>query len=282
MNILKKINEKNTCRGSLYYMLILCVGIVILVSAIFLKGCDANSNNQLLNSPENMAVGDCCYQYEPEKIKENLKKFKDFGRINISDSPVVSLKQITVADTGEVFYSNCDGSIIFVGALIDNNGNNLTKIAMDKASQVAFQEKNINKEIAIKLGNGNHEILEFTDPDCSYCRAAETMFHQKKDDIDATRYIFFTPLDTIHPEAEQKAIHILCSNNPAEEYIKVISNQITSFPNQCEKGKEILIKHREVGASLGVNGTPTFYVDGVRYIGANPEIFNKVSKSNKE
>ena len=134
------------------------------------------------------------------------------------------------------------------------------------------------KSLAIKIGNGKHELIAFTDPDCGYCRAAELMLKENEEKLDVTKYIYFTPLDSIHPEAATKVVHILCSDNPAQELDKIMRNEITEFPNQCEEGKAKLAQHREIGAKLGVNGTPTFYVDGVRYVGANPEIIEKISK----
>lgn len=218
--------------------------------------------------------------FDEAKFKENLKTLKDFGEITVTMSAIPCLRQVTIKSSGEIFYANNEGTMVVVGAMIDNLGRNLTKEAMDKFIQESFENnaKSIDKSVAIKFGNGSNEVLEFTDPDCGYCRAAEKMFEENETKIDATRYVFFTPLDTIHPGASEKAIHVLCSDNPAEEYKKMMRNELMSYPNQCVRGKEILEKHMALSSSLHVSGTPTFYVNGVRYVGINPEIFQKITK----
>lgn len=269
-------NKRGVNKGWIaIFISVLCVAVIssLLVLRGDKKDIDAVEYGQKQNQ-------EYCDLYDEATFKTNLSKFKDFGQIDVTNSPILGLKQIAVKSTGEIFYANNAGDVVIVGVMLDTNGKNLTKEAVDKINQIKFKEvsKSIDKSLAIKIGNGKHELIAFTDPDCGYCRAAESMFKENADKLDVTKYIFFTPLDSIHPEAAAKTVHILCSTNPAEELEKVMRNEITEFPNQCEEGKAKLAKHREIGAILGVNGTPTFYIDGVRYVGANPEIIEKISK----
>ncbi len=268
------------------WAVVLSIVLFVLITVIAVFG-DVSKNksdgsNKAAAQKEQLNIKDLqpCFLYNEAEFRANLSKLKDFGEIDIVDSPVLNLKQVTVKSSGEVFYANSTGDIVIIGVMLNTKGENLTKQAMDKISQAKFQDvvKSIDKSLAIKIGDGKHEIIAFTDPDCGYCRAAEAMFKENADKLDVTKYIFFTPLDSIHPEAAAKTVHILCSANPAEELEKVMRNEITEFSNQCEEGKVKLAKHREIGAKLNINGTPTFYVDGVRYVGANPEIIEKISK----
>ena len=273
------VNTNNRWAAVLSIVLFVLITIIAVFGDVS-KNKDNNIKPVSKTEQLNLKELQPCFLYDEAEFRANLLKLKDFGEIEITDSPVLGLKQVTVKSSGEVFYANSTGDIVIVGVMLNIKGENLTKQAMDKISQAKFQDiaKSIDKSLAVKVGNGKHELIAFTDPDCSYCRAAETMFKENADRLDVTKYIFFTPLDSIHPDAAAKTVHILCSANPAEELEKVMRNEITEFPNQCEEGKAKLAKHREIGAKLNVTGTPTFYVDGVRYVGANPEIIEKISK----
>lgn len=267
----KKQNNKDENNKVLVAIIILMVLIALLSSIIFMINHKNTDNSKKISEHSNNNV---CVLFTDDMLKKSINEYKEFGDLDIKDSVFFGLKEVTVQKTGEVFYSNCDGSLLFVGAVIDKTGRNLTKEAIDKAAKAIFeaQMKNIDKSAAVKIGNGEHELIVFTDPDCPYCRAAEAMFAAKP--LNATRYVFFTPLDSIHPEAAKKAVHILCSVDPEKELMKVIKNEVTEFPNQCEDGIKKLEQHRKFGAELGVTGTPTFYLDGQRFIGADPKMYD--------
>ena len=61
--------------------------------------------------------------------------------------------------------------------------------------------------------------------------------------------------------------------------MKVMKNEITDFPNQCDEGMKKLEQHRKLANELGVSGTPTFYLDGQRFIGADPKMYDIAGSS---
>ena len=65
----------------------------------------------------------------------------------------------------------------------------------------AAKLKDVPLDKAVKIGNGRNKVIEFTDPDCPYCRKAAEFF-KGRDDV--TLYIFFFPLP-IHKDAEAHA-----------------------------------------------------------------------------
>lgn len=206
------------------------------------------------------------------------KRFNGIGDVSISDSAVKGVKEVAIAKTGEVFYTDETGNYVFIGALLGKDNENLTKQRIDENNKRKFKAEYsslIDRNIAIKIGSGKHEVIEFTDVDCPYCKQAETMFASP--DIDATRYVYLTPIDTLHPEAAAKSVHILCSADPAAEYIKVMNGEVKEFES-CEKGTTLLAKHKELGEKLNVQGTPHFFVNGTRISGLSPEIFEQIKK----
>ncbi len=131
--------------------------------------------------------------------------------------------------------------------------------------------ENIDKSIAIKIGSGKKEVIEFADVECPFCRRAENFFK----DADVTRYVFLYPLDSIHPHATAWSIHILCSDDPAEEFEKVMHDQVKEFKD-CEKGRQALMRHVAQGDKAGVSSVPSFRINGETVNGADPKIMDMI------
>jgi thiol:disulfide interchange protein DsbC len=115
--------------------------------------------------------------------------------------------------------------------------------------------------------------VEFTDPDCPYCRKASEFLEQKKD---ATRYIFFLPLP-MHPDAENKVKYIFCAEDKAKAYEDAMKGKLDNQKyEKCDKPEavELLKFHKDLAGKMGINGTPFFIINGKKAItGANtPEI----------
>lgn len=213
-----------------------------------------------------------------ETFVGNLKKnIPNLKTVTISETSLNGLREVVISDSGEVFYASNDGKNIFIGAWVDENGKNITKEKMDVLAKEKFAKKikDIDKNIAIKIGNGTNEVIEFTDVDCPFCKQAEGFFDTLNSD--ATRYVFLTPIDSLHPDAAKKSIHVLCASDPAIEYKRLMSGELTAF-NTCQKGEDLLKAHRIIGEKMEIQGTPQFFVNGVHFGGANPLIYEEIKK----
>ena len=221
----------------------------------------------------------CCVPVPEDKFKENLTKtFRDFGDISVKDSIIPGLKEVTVKRSGEIFYSNCDGTVAIIGAMLGENGKNYTKESMETASKAVYEDmlKTIDFTTALKFGEGKNIVLEFTDPDCPFCRQAEPSLSEEQ--IDATRYVFLTALHSLHPTAAKKIEHIFCSENPNAEYMKIMNNEEPSELLSCDKGKKIVQQLDKIGEDFQITGTPTFIVNGIKYIGADPDMYKIINR----
>lgn len=141
-------------------------------------------------------------------------------------------------------------------------------------------------------GNKNAQVtlIEYGDFECPYCREAypivETIQELKKSDL---RVIFRNfPLSEIHPNAKHAAYaaeaaakqgkfwemhHLLFKNQEALEdqdllnYAKELNLNIQQFKK--DKDSEEIAKKVEndfmSGVKNGVNGTPTFFINGIRF-----------------
>ncbi len=115
---------------------------------------------------------------------------------------------------------------------------------------------------AVVIGNGPKKVIEFTDPDCPFCRKASEYFHKR---TDITRYVFFTPL-TMHPNARKKVQHILSGSDMAKLYYEVMSGSLDRIDNSkitvTEAGVRLLEEQQAIAKSAKIDATPTFMIMG--------------------
>lgn len=214
----------------------------------------------------------CFYTASAEAMKANevrqklSAQFTNFKITDVKESEIAGLYEVTAG--GNIMYS--DGNYLMMGHMFDFTGKDLTQEKINGLTAKAAAE--LDKNLAIKIGTGKKEVVEFTDPECPYCLKAEGFF----EDADVTRYVYFFPL-SFHKNAERLALDILCSDNPEAEYHAVIkavsSGQADSYKTQaCESGRERLKKMVDATQKLSIRGTPFFFIDGKAISGADPAI----------
>ena len=127
--------------------------------------------------------------------------------------------------------------------------------------------KGIPLRQAIRIGTGRQVVVEVSDPDCRFSRRMVRYWDMRQD---VTRYIFLVALKN-HPEAAGKARYILCAADRAAAYREVYAGGLDfgerALDRQCDD-HGLLEKHRDVAARLGVTGTPTYVISGVKIDGA--------------
>lgn len=119
---------------------------------------------------------------------------------------------------------------------------------------------------SITIGSGPKEVVEFTDPDCPYCRKASKYFDGR---IDVTRHVFFYPLPR-HPKAKEKAQYILSQMDRATAYRDVMSGKMDSvqkFEGITAKGIKLQEEQFEAARRQKVDSTPTFLINGRIIVG---------------
>ncbi|BCG46073.1 Thiol:disulfide interchange protein DsbC [Citrifermentans bremense] len=124
----------------------------------------------------------------------------------------------------------------------------------------AFAQSDLDLDKAVKVGSGNIMVIEFTDPDCPFCRKAEAYF-QKRSDV--TRYIFFMPLAR-HPDSKGKVQYILSARDKAKAMREVTSDDfdMKKLSKITAKGKKLQKEHEEIARANKMTSTPTFVIYG--------------------
>jgi thiol:disulfide interchange protein DsbC len=113
---------------------------------------------------------------------------------------------------------------------------------------------------SITIGNGPKTVLEFTDPDCPFCRKASKYFEGR---TDVTRHIFFYPLPR-HPRAKEKARFILSMPDKAKAYHEVMSGKMDAAPPLAatKEGTMLQEEQQDIAKKSKVTSTPTFMING--------------------
>jgi thiol:disulfide interchange protein DsbC len=217
-----------------------------------------------------------CGNLRAETVEQTLtKEFPgaDFDVIKPTDIKGV----YEIIKGSDIIYYVPDPGYLIVGDIFDKEGRNVT--AERKGELFAESAKNLPLDKAIKVGSGKNTIVEFTDPDCSYCRTASSFFGQRKD---VTRYIFFFPLP-MHQDAENKIKYIFCAADRVKAYEDAMQGKFDDQKyEKCSKPEaaELLELHKQIGQKMRISGTPFFIINGKKsVVGANiPEIEEALEK----
>lgn len=197
---------------------------------------------------------------------------------SIADSQIKGLYEITSG--ANIFYFFPEKDLLIVGDIYTKEGKNITgekKQALKAKSQAQIIDKlkTLPLTKAVKVGNGAKKVIEFTDPDCPYCRkASETL----KNRTDITRYVFLTPL--AHPNAINKVHYILAAQDQEKAYHEMMEGK--PLPDAAvEYSKEIKDQAQEfldLAKSLAIDGTPTFFINDQMVVGADMERIESLLK----
>jgi thiol:disulfide interchange protein DsbC len=192
-----------------------------------------------------------------------------FDAMTPSDIPGV----YEVAVGQNIFYFYPDKELILTGEIIGKDLKNRT--AERKGALAAKAVQSLPLEKAVKVGDGKHVVVEFTDPDCPYCRKAFEYFAKRSD---VTQYIFFSAL--AHPGAITKIEYILGAENKAAAYDAMMLGQ--EIPADAKPAtpatKALAQEHLALARKVGIQGTPTFFVKGQQVIGADQSRLDELLK----
>ena len=200
-----------------------------------------------------------------ETVDEIFKKtYPNIQYDTLTPTDIKGIYEIT-AGTNIAYFAPDPGYLI-VGDIRDKNGVSITN--RRKNEIMAAKAKNLPLEKAVKIGNGKSTVIEFTDPDCPYCRKASEFFAKR---TDVTRYVFFFPLP-MHPDAENKAAYVVCAKDKAKAYEEAMTGKLDDQKYaQCKKPEAAatINSYKQAAEKLGVNSTPFFIVNGKAISGAD-------------
>lgn len=175
---------------------------------------------------------------------------------------------------GPIYQANAGGRILYFAPksghllfanVFDHNGVNLTALAQEEHARKGLAAIDPAKALAIGP-RGAPTVIEFTDPDCPYCRALDRFWAAKAAEGKAVRRLIYF-VSGIHPEAAAKAEHILCSPDPAVAFKAIYDGASPKSLITCEAGRAKVSADTELVQRIGVSGTPTVIADGKIFAG---------------
>jgi protein-disulfide isomerase len=175
--------------------------------------------------------------------------------------------------------------------------------AQDAPRQVTRYDVPVDDDPALGPESAPITIIEFSDYECPYCRSwqAEVLPRLRETYPDQIRLVYRDfPLTSIHPNAAPAAAAANCANEQDaywEFHDKLFSMELglsesayqqyaSDLGLDSESFSECLKSDRYVdeveadyqyAAELGVRSTPTFFINGIALVGAQPfELFQEL------
>lgn len=200
----------------------------------------------------------------PDVLDALKKAYPKITAEKVRESEVEGLYE--VVSGGNVLYFAPKGNYLVFGEIWTPEGKSVT--ASRREELVSRQLRELPLDQAVRIGKGPNVVIEFTDPDCPFCRKAADFFRER---TDVTRYVFFSPLVQLHPDAEKKAVWILAAKDRGKAYHEVMSGRKDkeTFPTPSAEASGLVARHRQLAVRMGVMGTPMFWVNGKAVQGAN-------------
>jgi thiol:disulfide interchange protein DsbC len=158
-----------------------------------------------------------------------------------------------------LYYAPESGHLLFA-SVYDKDGVNLTALAESDAARRHLSA--IDPAKALVIGPpGVPTVIEFTDPQCPYCRALEKFWTAKAAEGKPVRRLVYF-VSSIHPQAAALAEHILCSADQQAAFHATYAGAAPPILAHCPAGHGKVADDAALVARIGVAGTPTLILDG--------------------
>ena len=209
---------------------------------------------------------------DPVKPEDLFKKdFPNVKAQSFGPSPIPGVYEVIVDDR-IVYYSPGAASVI-LGQIVTSDGKNVTRER--ERDLLTAKLKDLPLDKAVKIGEGENVVIEFTDPDCPFCRTGEQFLSAR---TDVTKYVFFVPLPS-HPDAVPKVRYILCAKDQKAALEEAMLGKLDDmkFPPCADpKVDELLKVHEKVAEKMAISATPTFFINNIPVRGADIDAMRKI------
>jgi len=198
-------------------------------------------------------------------IRQAFKeKFPDLTVEKVTKTPYSNLYEVFAQD--QIVYTDEKGSFLFMGRLVDmKSGQDVTAERRSDLTRVNFSDLPLNLAMKIVKGNGKRKVAVFSDPDCPFCKRLEKDLAKV---TDVTIYTFLFPIDSLHPNAAEKARAVWCSADPPKTWNELMLNGVVPKESKCD---DPISKIVELGEKYHITGTPTLiFPNGRKVPGAVP------------
>ena len=181
---------------------------------------------------------------------------------SVEPSELPGIYRVTAGSN--VFYFHLEKRLLIFGEIMTTTGTNYTKPNREKAMRSTLSRAT-DSSLTIQYGEPLNVVYEFTNPECGACLGYEERLKQQPYE-NTVRHIFFLSWS---PTAKQKLEHIMCSEDKERAKELVYSGADIKEFASCEYGRNLVEKQAMTARNLGVDRTPTFFVNGTKVVGGN-------------
>lgn len=209
----------------------------------------------------------------PEQIKQQFEKhYPDVKVKSVASTPIPEIYEVVVGEAPmqDVVYTDATVAHLLVGNLIDTKSKaSLTEKRMTELNKPDLKQFPLQNALKDVRGNGQRQLIVFSDPDCPFCKRLETESLAKLDNV--TIYTFLYPLAELHPDAPKKSRQIWCSKDPLKAWHDHMRNGKDIDAKASDSCPNPIDANIALGNKLNFTGTPTMiFADGEVIAGAQP------------
>ena len=156
----------------------------------------------------------------PQSVEDALMQTTGLKADAVQKSPVPGMWEVVVQD--RVFYVDDQARYVLYGSLIDTvKQTNLTNERLRERARERWKEWPFQDAVKQVFGKGEREVVVFSDANCTYCRAMESVYAQVGN---VTVYTFITPM----LRGETNAREIVCAKDRAKAWHEWMGNKCAS------------------------------------------------------
>ena len=190
-----------------------------------------------------------------------VKLYPEFPVQSVTATPLAGIYELVLGEQGsyQVVYTDAQVGYLFTGDMIDlKSKQSLTETRMSELNRVDVKQLPLRNALREVRGNGQRQLIVFSDPDCPYCKQLEKELTKVNN---VTVYTFLYPLAGLHPNAERKSRQIWCSNDQVGVWHAQMRDG--KAPSGSDKCVNPVADNVALGQKLGFSGTPTLiFADG--------------------
>lgn len=163
----------------------------------------------------------------------------------------------------QLVYVSTDGKYMLLGDVVDlKTRTNLTETWREQTAVRLLDEMGDKQMIVMGPAKPKRTITVFTDVDCPYCAKLHREVPELTKQGVKVRYLLF-PRGGVGSETYRRSVAVWCAADRVKA-VGIAKERGTLDMKTCTNPVEA---HYKLGEQLGVNGTPTIYLDDGKKLG---------------
>ncbi|MBK1719554.1 DsbC family protein [Thiocystis violacea] len=177
---------------------------------------------------------------------------------NIQPAPIAGLYEV-MAGT-DLMYVTGDGRYFMSGHIVDlETRDDLTEPRLAEARKRLIDAVGEDEMVIFGSKEAKHTITVFTDIECGYCRKLHNQIGEYEKEGIRVRYLFFPRAGKGSPAFEE-AVSVWCAGDDNARRAAMTKAK-SGEPIEAKTCKNPVEAHMELGANLGLRGTPAIMTD---------------------